>query len=105
VLLSSLRHGGPAEQSGCIFTGNLVISINGRSMDGVSLDQVVNILGEGDWGTVVNVGIMRLRGTKGALPDQNITTVVALRRGLRQMSSVTSPPVISIATRCPSGDI
>jgi C-terminal processing protease CtpA/Prc len=86
-----LRHGGPAEQSGCIFTGNLVISINGRSMDGVSLDQVVNILGEGDWGTVVNVGIMRLRGTKGALPDQNITTVVALRRGLRQMSSVTSP--------------
>jgi len=89
-----LRHGGPAEQSGCIFIGNLVISINGRSMDGVSLDQVVKILGEGDWGTVVNVGVLRLQGTRGALPDQNITTVVALRRGLRKTSSAASlfPP-------------
>jgi len=90
-VIQRLRSGGSAEQSGCIFVGNLIISIDGRSMDGIPLSEILRLLGEGDWGTSINVGILRLKGSRGALQDQNITTIVALRRGLGQTSSLISP--------------
>jgi C-terminal processing protease CtpA/Prc len=96
-----LRPGGPAEQSGCIFPGNQIVSVDGRSMDGVPMTSVVRQMGEGEWGTQVNVGILRLKGSRGALRDQNVSTVVTLRRGLKptQFPAVSQSPLASVNER------
>ena len=80
--IQHLRSGGPAEQSGGIFVGNQIVSVNDRSVDGLALVQVVQLLGEGEWGSTVHIGVLRQKGTRGALRDQNISTVVSLRRAM-----------------------
>lgn len=61
VVISDLIKGGPADKSGVIAPGDLIVQIDGRSVEGATYEEVLSGL-QGNGGAPVRIGLKRAAG-------------------------------------------